>query len=58
MVESIVRIGEIVASNFSFSHNVFHRYISLVRQNTTLCGTGLTHSHTMTPFDASGKQDF
>ena len=24
-----------------FSHNVFHSYISLVRQNGTLCGIGL-----------------
>ena len=28
-------------SNFSFSHNVFHSYISLVRQNAALCGNGL-----------------
>ena len=24
-----------------FSHNVFHSYISLVRQNAVLCGNGL-----------------
>ena len=31
----------LVTSNFSFSHNVFFSYISLVRQNMTLCGNGL-----------------
>ena len=30
-----------VTSNFSFSHNVFHSYISLVLQNAVLCGNGL-----------------
>ena len=29
-------------SNFSFSHNVFHSYISIVCQNAVLCGNGLT----------------
>ena len=48
----------LVTSNFSFSHNVFHSYISLVGQNAVLCGNGLTRSHTMTPFDAPGKQAF
>ena len=33
----------LVTSNFSFSHNVFHRYISLVRQNVVLFCNGLTH---------------
>ena len=28
----------LVTSNFSFSHNVFNSYISLVRQNVALCG--------------------
>ena len=32
-----------MTSNFSFSHNVFHSYICLVRQNTALCGNGLSH---------------
>ena len=27
-----------VTSNFSFSHNVFHSYVSLVHQNAALCG--------------------
>ena len=31
----------LVTSNFSFSHNVFHNYISLLRQNVALCGNGL-----------------
>ena len=31
----------LVTSDFSFSHNVFHSYISLVRQNAVLCGNGL-----------------
>ena len=29
-------------SNFSFSHNVFHSYISLVHQNAALCENELT----------------
>ena len=29
-------------SNFSFSHNVFHNYMSLVCQNAVLCGNELT----------------
>ena len=32
----------LVTSNFSFSHNVFYSYISLVRQNAALCGNGDT----------------
>ena len=31
----------LIESNFSFSHNVLHSYISLVRQNAALCGNGL-----------------
>ena len=31
----------LVTSNFSFSHNVFHSYMFLVRQNAVLCGNGL-----------------
>ena len=31
----------LVTSNFSFSHNVFYSYISLVHQNEVLCGNGL-----------------
>ena len=31
----------LVTSNFSFSHNAFHSYISLVRQNAALYGNGL-----------------
>ena len=32
----------LVISNFSFSHTVFHIYISLVRQDVALCGNGLS----------------
>ena len=31
----------LVTSKFSFSHNVLHSYITLVRQNAVLCGNGL-----------------
>ena len=34
--------GPLVTSSFSFSHNVFHSCISLVRQNVALCGNVLT----------------
>ena len=41
-VENIVRKGEIAfTSNFSFSHDVFHSYISLEHQNAALCENGL-----------------
>ena len=57
---------------FSFSHSVFKRLVSQGRQKASLCGNGLnlvqakillsclvlTHSHTMKPFDAPGKQAF
>ena len=37
----------LVPSNFSFSHNVFHNYISILHQNAALCGNGiLTHYQT------------
>ena len=36
----------LVTSNFSFSHSVFHSYISLVRQNAALCGNGLKRYRT------------
>ena len=58
-VENIVGKEEIACtSNFSFSHNVFKRVLSLTCQKVSLCGNGLTLSHTMTPFDAPGKQTF
>ena len=28
-------------ANVSFSQNVFHSYVSIVRQNVVLCGNGL-----------------
>ena len=31
----------LVTGNFSFSHNVFHSYIFLLRQNAALCANGL-----------------
>ena len=42
-VENIVRKGEICLFQAisPFSHNIFQSYISLVRQNTALCGNGL-----------------
>ena len=42
--KNIVRKGEIAR------HNVFHSYISLVRQNAALCGDGLTLYHTIPNF--------
>ena len=33
----------LVTSNFSFYYNVFHSYIFLVRQNSGLCGNGLSN---------------
>ena len=31
----------LVTNNFSFSHDIFHSYISLVRQNVAFSGNGL-----------------
>ena len=43
MVETLLEKEKLlVTSNFSSSHNVFHGYIALVRQNAVLCGNGLT----------------
>ena len=39
--EPMVTEKLLVTSNFSFSHNVFHSYVSLVRQNAGLRGNGL-----------------
>ena len=42
LVENIVRKEKLlVSSNFSFSHDVFHSYISLMHQNAALYGNGL-----------------
>ena len=47
MVENVVRKGKmLVTSNFSFSHNVFHSYISSVHQNVSLCRNGLNKTDT------------
>ena len=44
-VENIVGKGEIACtSNFSFSHNVFKRLLSQVRQKVSLCGNGLNNN--------------
>ena len=44
MVENILREEKLlVTSNFSFSDNVFHSFISLVHQHATLYGNGLIH---------------
>ena len=41
-VENIVGIEEIACkSNFSFSHNVFKRFLSYMHQKVSLCGNGL-----------------
>ena len=48
----------LVTSNFSFSHNVFHSYISSVRQNAALCGDWLTLSQTSPCFYVSAVQVF
>ena len=48
----------LVTSNFSFSHNVFHSYISLECQNGALCGKGLTLSKTSPGFYVSAVQVF
>ena len=48
----------LIMSNFSFSNSVFKRLILQTCKNKHLFVKGLTHSHTMTPFDAPGKQAF
>ena len=40
-VEKIEKEKLLVTSNFTFSHNVFYSYISLVHQNAALFGDGL-----------------
>ena len=42
----------LVTSIFSFSHNLFKSPLSWGRKKSELCCKDLTHSHTMTPFDA------
>ena len=55
----------LVPSNFSFSQNVFHSYISLERQNAVLCGNGINdYNQVPQPFprqqtlDSSKLQEF
>ena len=40
----------LVTSNFSFSHNVFKRYLLLISQNEYLWSKGLTFYHTIMTF--------
>ena len=46
-----------VPSNFSFSPNVFHSYISLASQNVALCGNGLTPTICITLLGAVADRD-
>ena len=50
----------LVTNHFSFSHNVFKKLglVISVHLSSLPVAFGLTHSHTMTPFDAPGKQAF
>ena len=52
MGENIVRKGEIACYNFSSSHNVFHSYVSYMRQNASLYGNGLTKGKLMLYMEA------
>ena len=45
----------LVKSNFPFSHNSFHSYISLVHQNEVLSGNGLTAFSTVFWLYCSGQ---
>ena len=48
----------LVTSNFSFSHSVFKRLVSLRHQKVSLCGNGLTLSQTIAGFYVSAIQVF
>ena len=48
----------LVTSNFSFSHDVFYSYISIVHQNAALCGNGLTLYQTTKIVDFSKLEAF
>ena len=50
--------NSLVTSNFPISHNVFHSFISLVRQNAVLCGNGLTLHHTIPTFNNHEEESF
>ena len=53
-----MRKGEIARNmQFPFSHNVFYRYISLVRQIALLCGNGLALPQT-TILDSLNLKEF
>ena len=48
----------LVTSNFCFSHNIFHSFISVVHQNVALCGNVLTLYSINTYFNASTTDSF
>ena len=57
-VENIVKNGENDGyKHFLLSH-IFKRPLPWGHQKSGLCGKELTHSHTVTPFDAPGKLAF
>ena len=50
-MEDIVRKEELACyKQFILFHNVFHSYISLMHQNASLCGNGLTWFHCTSKF--------
>ena len=58
-VENTVGKGEIAChEQFLLIPQCFQKTLLQTRKNQGLFGKGLTHSHTMTPFDAPGKQAF
>ena len=58
-VENIMRKGEIAFDKqFSFSHNVFNNYISLLCQNAVLYGNWLTLCHTIQNFSNPETESF
>ena len=48
----------LVTCNFSFSHNVFHSYVSLVHQNVALCGNGLRFKWLLKAYRKVGNKDY
>ena len=51
--ENIVKKGQIACyKQFPYSQNVFHSYISLVRQNLVLCGNGIPNIYYLEQNDA------
>ena len=54
-VENAVGKGEIVTSNFSFSHFVFERFSVQTHKNQGLFGKGLNFNHFCDKFHSSGS---